>query len=257
MGEFLDTFEMGGVKDGHVTMDEFINYYTNLGASIDSEEYFELMIRNAWHISGGEGAAANSSNLRVLVTSSDGSERVVALEKDLGLRKDDQQGLLRALNQQGIKDVIKINGIPVKGADLQTPKTTGGTSINVLKAPPIPGREGRPNATGLLEKVKENKQKEENRKKEEADRLIAGTLVEVVRAQLLSRGISGVVDLQRTFSEMDKDGDKSLSRNEFKNAMIASNLTFSGAQLDIIFNYFGNNFFTLFTNFYQYIMIIR
>ena len=37
--EFLDTFDVGGVKDGMVTMQEFINY---------NEDYFELMIRNAW-----------------------------------------------------------------------------------------------------------------------------------------------------------------------------------------------------------------
>jgi hypothetical protein len=32
------------------------------------------MIRNAWHISGGEGQAANSANLRVLVTHADGTQ---------------------------------------------------------------------------------------------------------------------------------------------------------------------------------------
>ena len=37
------------------------------------------MMRNAWHISGGEGEAANSSNRRVLVIHSDGSEEVVEL----------------------------------------------------------------------------------------------------------------------------------------------------------------------------------
>ena len=56
--EFLDTFDVGGVKDGKVTHDEFENYYTNLGANIDNDDYFELMIRNAWHISGGEGVVS-------------------------------------------------------------------------------------------------------------------------------------------------------------------------------------------------------
>jgi hypothetical protein len=52
--EFLDTFDVGGVRDGCVTEEEFMNYYTNIGASIDNDAYFELMMRNAWHISGGE-----------------------------------------------------------------------------------------------------------------------------------------------------------------------------------------------------------
>jgi hypothetical protein len=74
--EFLDTFDVGGVKDGMVTRDEFHNYYANISATIDNDEYFELMIRNAWGLSGGEGAAANSANKRLLVTHQDGTQTV-------------------------------------------------------------------------------------------------------------------------------------------------------------------------------------
>ena len=59
--QFLDTFDVGGVQDGKVTKEEFLNYYTNIGASIDNDDYFELMIRNAWHISGGEGESDYSA----------------------------------------------------------------------------------------------------------------------------------------------------------------------------------------------------
>ena len=104
--EFLDTFDVGGVKDGLVTRKEFENYYTNLGANIPGEDYFELMIRNAWHISGGKGQAANSSNKRVLVTKPDGSQAVVEIENDLGLdliplekRRDE---MIRRLKAQGV-----------------------------------------------------------------------------------------------------------------------------------------------------------
>ena len=51
---FLDAFDQGE-KDGKVTNDEFRDYYRLISAAIDSDDYFELMLRNAWHISGGKG----------------------------------------------------------------------------------------------------------------------------------------------------------------------------------------------------------
>jgi len=60
-------------KDGIVTIEEFEDYYKDMSASIDSDDYFELMIRNAWHIAGGEGACANTTIKRVLQTNPDGS----------------------------------------------------------------------------------------------------------------------------------------------------------------------------------------
>lgn len=59
-----------------MTTDEFCEYYTRVSSSIDEDDYFELMMRNAWHISGGEGWCANSTNKRILVTHSDGHQTV-------------------------------------------------------------------------------------------------------------------------------------------------------------------------------------
>ena len=101
--EFLATFEVEGDKDGRVTEEEFMLYYTNVGAGIDLDDYFELMIRNAWHISGGEGWCANSSNRRVLVTMADGSQSVQEIKNDLGLKADDSEGAMARLRAQGIQ----------------------------------------------------------------------------------------------------------------------------------------------------------
>jgi hypothetical protein len=35
-----------------VTLQEFVDYYSNISASIDDDDYFLLMINNAWNISG-------------------------------------------------------------------------------------------------------------------------------------------------------------------------------------------------------------
>jgi Ca2+-binding EF-hand superfamily protein len=100
MEEFLETFDIGGEVDGKVTRQEFQNYYHNLSMSIDNDDYFELMIRNAWHISGGTGWCANSTNKRVLLTMEDGTEKVVEIENDLGASSS--QALQARLRKQDI-----------------------------------------------------------------------------------------------------------------------------------------------------------
>lgn len=104
---FLNQFDTVD-KDGTVTMKEFTEYYRNISASIDNDDYFELMIRNAWHIPGGEGWCENTSNLRVLVVHNDGSQKVVMIEDDLGLDAHDNQALVAKLRSQGITDIKKV-----------------------------------------------------------------------------------------------------------------------------------------------------
>lgn len=39
-------------RDFRVTMEEFIEYYTNVSASIDSDMYFSQMMNASWNLSG-------------------------------------------------------------------------------------------------------------------------------------------------------------------------------------------------------------
>lgn len=54
--EFLKTFEMhhnvmnDNAADGSVTKEEFYEYYNNISASIDNDQYFEVMMQNAWKL---------------------------------------------------------------------------------------------------------------------------------------------------------------------------------------------------------------
>jgi len=54
-GDFIETFEMHhgttkGRRDKRVTREEFLEYYNNISSSIDLDEYFEVMMNNAWKL---------------------------------------------------------------------------------------------------------------------------------------------------------------------------------------------------------------
>lgn len=107
--EFLDTFDTEE-KDGKVSPGEFCKYYSNVSSSIDDDDYFELMIRNAWHISGGKGWCENSSCRRVLVGHKDGRQTVEEIKNDLGIGPNDKAKMVERLVAQGIDDIAYIEG---------------------------------------------------------------------------------------------------------------------------------------------------
>lgn len=124
--EFLDTFD--GNKDGSVTPLEFIKYYENVSSSIDDDDYFELMIRNAWHISGGEGWCANTTCRRILVTHNDGRQTVEEIKNDIGVNETDVAAMIANLAAQGINDVASIE---VKGASSSSTEATSASAAAV------------------------------------------------------------------------------------------------------------------------------
>ncbi|KAJ1450969.1 hypothetical protein M885DRAFT_621234 [Pelagophyceae sp. CCMP2097] len=135
--EFLDTFDVGGIKDGKVTRAEFEGYYANVSWALDSDDFFELMMRNVWHLAGGAGKCANTANLRVKVTHADGSTSVECLEDDRGLSlPDDRAEVLRRLRTQGLDAhaVAELSDIAhLKAA----PKPAWGEPLPVSVAPPV------------------------------------------------------------------------------------------------------------------------
>jgi Ca2+-binding EF-hand superfamily protein len=94
--------------DDRIVFEEFLEYYKDLSGSIDSDEQFELMMRNTWHIGGGSGAAANTRNMRVVVTYEDGRTELVELADDLGVARDDWPLIRKKLFLQGVRDVAGV-----------------------------------------------------------------------------------------------------------------------------------------------------
>jgi Ca2+-binding EF-hand superfamily protein len=104
---FLSQFD-GVQKDGCVNQREFFEYYRSVSASVPDDEYFELIIRNAWHISGGQGQSQNTSNARVLATFADGTQKVVTIKDDLGLDLRNQSAVIASLERQGLNNIIAV-----------------------------------------------------------------------------------------------------------------------------------------------------
>jgi len=108
--EALEEFASQWDKDhsGIVTPEEFAEYYRDVSASIDDDDYFELMMRNAWHISGGEGWLENTTCRRVLVIHTDDSQTVEEIKNDLGIGPGDLDAMRQRLEEQGITDIKAI-----------------------------------------------------------------------------------------------------------------------------------------------------
>jgi Ca2+-binding EF-hand superfamily protein len=129
--------------DGIVTLDEFCEYYANISASIDDDDYFELMIRNAWHLSGGKGWSANTTNARVLVTHSDGTQTIEEAKgdpmsndysKSFGVGGDTQSRAANMISRHQ-EDISTIQAVSNEGHYYQLPNSARSTS----SAPLIPG----------------------------------------------------------------------------------------------------------------------
>ena len=244
MLQFLDTFDVGGVVDGKVTQDEFVNYYSNIGASIDNDDYFELMIRNAWHISGGEGWAANSANRRVLVTDSMGNESVQEIKDDLGLSSGDKAGMMERLRAQGVTSLSNISlhdGYKdTKAASTKSRFSLGQLASNApIGAAPQPASypSESANIRGLVSPGSNNMSKN-SRKAPSAPSVGVQVIIARVKTSLKAHGAHGFVGLQRKFRIMDDDNDRGISLSEFKKGMKELKMDLSESELRLLFDYF-------------------
>uniref|UniRef100_K3WWY2 EF-hand domain-containing protein n=1 Tax=Globisporangium ultimum (strain ATCC 200006 / CBS 805.95 / DAOM BR144) TaxID=431595 RepID=K3WWY2_GLOUD len=133
--EFLETFDVDGIHNGKITWTQWLHYYENISASIDDDDYFELMMRNAWHISGGIGWCANSTNRRVLVTLADGTDIVKEVQNDLGVPIQDAQSRLRTQDDRvDAKSIATATCINLtQPATASKPVTPAGKKILTLR----------------------------------------------------------------------------------------------------------------------------
>jgi len=78
--EFLRNFDTIS-HDGEVSFVEFEQYYENIGAMVENDDYFEAIVRNAWQLEG----ATGGHSMKVHVTDSFGRGQRVEIRGELNV----------------------------------------------------------------------------------------------------------------------------------------------------------------------------
>ena len=193
LGEFLETFETHhnisdlARRDRRITPEEFEEYYLNVSASIDDDKYFELMMNNAWKLSGeaakqepwagqfsSKGFSANSKSTYIAINH----------PSSLG-------GSLTSTAPFGTTE---------EPVDYSTSLRPG------IRPPPPPSKPaGQPGwaATDRSSSVQKTQQE----------------LLAALRDKLVARGARGILGLARQFKIMDDNESKTLEYDEFSKAL--------------------------------------
>ena len=111
--EFIESCGEGDRAGGTVKWFEFVNYFSGLSLSIEDDDYFELMIRNALRPtqspSRGRPAPTHANDRRVKVIYNDNTQEVVELE-DMHV-ENNQFGIdaiLQRLFEEGYRNIADV-----------------------------------------------------------------------------------------------------------------------------------------------------
>lgn len=270
--ELLGAFDVGGEVDGKVNREEFQNYYDYLYIDIPSDDYFELMIRNAWHLSGGEGACKGSANKHVLVTNADGSQSVVEIQNDMGLKAHDKEGMVARLRAQGVQaaSIELSSGAGDQGKPKKPPPFRGlgrgftgnstsrdeyATATGKGFSNPNEGSLGRLGSSefqNLSSSVTRSMRSQNKKVRMGASApppsVNAHTAINnshpmliKLKDKLASRGARGIAGLSRAFKRMDNDGNKSLNFIEFSQALAEMGLNLLEPEKRQLFMFFDKD----------------
>ena len=189
------------------------------------------MMRNAWHISGGEGWCENTSNRRVLVTHADGRQTVEEIKDDLHMSTSDTQAILNHLRLQGIEATeIKQYGVMDTTTEEAKPAAEKGRSL----------RDGGGAAACLrhTHELSKKKAKASDKRKATAGLKV---IIDKLKTLLKNRGAHGIIGLGRSFRVLDEDGNGSLNLGEFVRAIRECNLDLSDRETRLLFEHFDTD----------------
>ena len=208
LGEFLETFEMhhniNGGNDRVVTKEEFNEYYNNVSASVDNDQYFELMMNNAWKLTEAPAFTRNKA-----WTNKGDVEPAAGRQPQRGGRVEEAKEAPAA----AARPTMAKTG-PTKLRSAAPPRAGAGAAAEERTSAPAaaPLRGG--NVEAILEKF---------------------------RSKLAARGTRGILGLARQFKIMDDDNSKNLSADEFRKACKDYRIELSDSEIDQLYRAFDRD----------------
>ena len=233
--EFLSTFEaysdIHGV-DSEITKEEFVDYYTFISASIDNDEYFELMINNAWRINEG----ANKNWEKKGWAGDSGNDNLQKNYKDYKQESAKKGG--QAAQEQNYKSKTTSNapfGTTNAPTDYSTnlrPKT-GQQQAPREEATKKGSAAGAPTNMAQIQQKISAGEASKNSNTEE--------LINKFRGKLVARGCRGIFSIGRLFRNMDDDNSKSINFPEFSKVCNEFRMDLPVSDVRLLFNYIDVN----------------
>ena len=225
LGEFLETFEMhhnlkNGVRDQNVTHEEFQEYYNNVSANIDNDQYFELMIINGFKL------------------------------------YDTVPQYQQYAPAGGRKDVDIKAGWKEDFSNQFKSKTTANAPFGTSNAPTEYSTNLRPQTANVRKEVEKkavaagvstvgvgNVKESFNQQGGQGNKgnKNIDDLVEDLRNKLQQRGVRGIFSLGRLFRNIDDDGSRSINLQEFSKVCNEFRMDYEKKDVQAVFNYIDIN----------------
>ena len=228
LAEFLETFEThhnmaGGQNNSIVSPAEFEEYYNNVSASIDDDQYFAVMMDGSWNLSGH--AAQYQKQDNGWATEATGPQSYQYANTDpyadngVAAQKTLRHGLESSNNPWDTTDNYYNRGSPMKGKQISNPKH----DREVRNQTQITGQQshGSELARGVVDKF-DNFLEQRGRPLTEshapdslAQKRDFELKLERFRTSVLSGGIRGFIQLLNQFKQLDTNQNNTLEYSEF------------------------------------------
>jgi Ca2+-binding EF-hand superfamily protein len=235
--DFTDHFDVGGMVEGKVTKEEFVNYYTNISASIASDDYFEMIIRNCWKLP--PSVVKSPDKTKMMSTMSQNVKQQANMTTKLAAPAPNllnQLSGMTAMQKMKAEEEVAVSKPTPMEIAYAGPNTSNTPAPAVNGAAALP-----PRCTSGVRLINPT----EAAKAGPAEKGIIPPgivyLINKLKADIQARGVHGYNELERLFWMMDEDKSTELSLPEFNNVMKDLNINLDSTQLRLMFDTFDKD----------------